>query len=208
MHRLSEGYIALTKETALKVSDAKTSQTHPLVVDQVAVPGIAGRIGMTLCPGRSDDQSFYGNRWRRDLATDLEAIRRLDPAMLITLNQPQEFKTLGVPDFEATVRASGLNWRHLPIPDGGVPGPDFEQAWREVGAEAREALRAGRLIVIHCRAGLGRTGTIAARLLVELGTTPKAAIAAVREARPHTIETAEQERHVRATVPIDPRPET
>ena len=184
------------------MNELKTSISHPLIVNEVQVPGTGGRIGMTLCPGRSDDQSIYGNHWRRDLAIDLEAIRALDPAMLITLNQPKEFKALGVADFEATVRASGLNWRHLPIPDGGVPGPDFEQAWREVGSVARDALRAGRLVVIHCRAGLGRTGTIAARLLVELGMPPKAAIAAVRAARPKTIETPEQERHVYEIVPI------
>ena len=190
------------------MSEFKTSLTHPLVVNEVVVPGTAGRIGMTLCPGRSDDQSIYGNRWRRDLIIDLEAIRRLEPEMLITLNQPFEFKALGVPDFQATVGASGLKWRHLPIPDGGVPGPDFEREWLKVGKEARHALRAGHLVVIHCRAGLGRTGMIAARLLVELGTAPKAAIAAVRGARPNAIETADQERHVQETVEIDPATET
>jgi ADP-ribosyl-[dinitrogen reductase] hydrolase len=97
----------------------------------------------------------------------------------------------------------GLNWRHLPIPDGGAPGPDFEHAWSEVGPAAREALRADRLIIIHCRAGLGTMGTIAARLLVELGMTPNKAIEAVRKARPSTIETPNQERHIHKTVAID-----
>ncbi|MGP6159710.1 MAG: cyclin-dependent kinase inhibitor 3 family protein [Vulcanimicrobiaceae bacterium] len=180
----------------------KTSLTHPLIVDEVAVSGTAGRIDMTLFPGRRDD--LNDNHWRRDLALDLEAIRRLDPSLLITLNEPHEFEILGVPDFEATLARSGLPWRHLPIPDGGVPRPDFERAWQHVGREAREALRAGGLIVIHCRAGLGRTGTIAARLLVELGTSPQSAIAAVRQARgPNMIETAAQVRHVLATRPID-----
>lgn len=177
---------------------AMTSITHPLRIDIVSVPGTSGRIGMTLCPGRSDDQSVNGNRWRRDLNADLEAIRSLDPFLLITLNESREFAGLGVPDFERTLAASGLPWRHLPIPDGGVPGDAFERAWETVGREAREGLRAGGLVVIHCRAGLGRTGTIAARLLVELGTPAKAAIAAVREARSlDAVETREQEAHVK-----------
>ncbi|MBL8705493.1 MAG: hypothetical protein JNM30_11640, partial [Rhodospirillales bacterium] len=50
--------------------------------------------------------------------------------------------------------------------------------------------------------GLGRTGMIGARLLVELGVAPDAAIAAIRKARPGSIETAEQEEHVRACKPI------
>jgi hypothetical protein len=180
------------------MNERKTSITDPLQVDIVNVPGTSGRIGMTLCPGRSDDQSVYGNHWRRDLVADLDAIRSLDPVLLITLNESNEFPGLGVPDFERVVAASDLPWRHLPIPDGGLPGPAFERAWKTVGREAREGLRAGGLVVIHCRAGLGRTGTIAARLLVELGpTSPEAAILAVREARSQHAVEPQQVSHVR-----------
>ncbi len=182
----------------------KTSETDPLKIDVVAVPGTGGRIGMTLFPGRCDDRSIYGNTWRRDLAADLDAIRRLDPALVITLNEAREFTLLGVPGFEQALAESGLPWRHLPIPDGGVPDRTFERAWAKTGREVRDALRAGRLVVIHCRAGLGRTGTIAARLLAELGTPQLAAIETVRTARgPHAVETRDQERHVLATQPVE-----
>lgn len=49
---------------------------------------------------------------------------------------------------------------------------------------------------MHCRAGLGRTGTVAARLLVEHGARPADAIALVRTVRPGSIETVEQESYV------------
>jgi ADP-ribosyl-[dinitrogen reductase] hydrolase len=49
---------------------------------------------------------------------------------------------------------------------------------------------------MHCYAGLGRTGTIAARLLVEHGMRPDVAIAQVRKIRPGSIETLEQEDYV------------
>ena len=45
--------------------------------------------------------------------------------------------------------------------------------------------------------GLGRTGMIAARILVEMGLSAELAIKSVREARPGTIETAAQEAYVR-----------
>ena len=64
-------------------------------------------------------------------------------------------------------------------------------------------------MVIHYRGGLGRTGTVAARLLVEFGMGPEEAIAAVRKARPGAIENAEQEDYVRRQkpmVPLAPRP--
>ena len=46
--------------------------------------------------------------------------------------------------------------------------------------------------------GLGRSGMIAARLLVELGEEPRAAIQRVRQVRPGAIETAAQEDYVLA----------
>ena len=44
--------------------------------------------------------------------------------------------------------------------------------------------------------GLGRAGTIGARLLIELGMEPTAAVRQVRAARPGAIETREQEKYV------------
>ena len=51
-------------------------------------------------------------------------------------------------------------------------------------------------MLLHCRGGIGRTGTIAARLLVEFGFKPADAIALVRRTRPGTIETSAQEQYV------------
>ena len=39
-------------------------------------------------------------------------------------------------------------------------------------------------VLVHCRGGLGRAGTIAARLLIELGVEPAKAIEDVRAVRP------------------------
>ena len=60
----------------------------------------------------------------------------------------------------------------------------------------RGALATGGRFAMHCYAGLGRTGTVAARLLVEHGMAPAEAIALVRKIRPGSIETDEQERYV------------
>jgi len=53
-------------------------------------------------------------------------------------------------------------------------------------------------VMVHCRGGFGRTGTVAARLLVERGLDPAAAMALVRHTRPGSIETSEQELYVLA----------
>ena len=60
----------------------------------------------------------------------------------------------------------------------------------------RNALLAGHRVLVHCRGGLGRAGTVAARLLVELGVPAVEAIRRVRAARPGAIETIEQQQYV------------
>jgi len=92
----------------------------------------------------------------------------------------------------------------LPIVDVSVPGPAFEATWGDAGGKLRATLRAGGSVLLHCLGGLGRTGTIAARLLVELGVPRDEAIADVRRARPGTIETSAQEHHVRGIRPVGP----
>ena len=71
------------------------------------------------------------------------------------------------------------------------------------GARLRERLRRGERVLVHCRGGLGRAGSVAARLLVEFGAAPNEAIRQVRVARPGAIETREQEQWVHAQQAVD-----
>ena len=59
----------------------------------------------------------------------------------------------------------------------------------------------GRKVLIHCRGGLGRSGMIAVRLLVEMGEKPADAIKQVRAARPGAIESSDQEKYVLGVMP-------
>ena len=61
-------------------------------------------------------------------------------------------------------------------------------------------LKRGENIVVHCRGGRGRSGLLAARLLVEMGVDPEAAILQVRAANPLAIETPVQEAHIRGLI--------
>jgi ADP-ribosyl-[dinitrogen reductase] hydrolase len=95
-----------------------------------------------------------------------------------------------------------MSWFHLPIADVRTPDDEFEQAWNSAGETLRSMLRNGLDVLVHCRGGLGRAGTITARLLVELGMEPLTAIAKAREVRPGAIETRDQERFVMNIRPV------
>jgi ADP-ribosyl-[dinitrogen reductase] hydrolase len=87
-------------------------------------------------------------------------------------------------------------WFHLPIVDGSIPDERFEGEWDLAGDELRSILPSGSDVLVHCCGGLGRAGTIAARLLIELGIEPATAIERARAVRPGAIETRAQEEHV------------
>lgn len=154
-------------------------------IDSLRISSSGGRIGLCACPGIE-----------RSLATDLGELRDWGARGLVSLIEDHEFAMLDVRSLPERVEALGMRWWHLPIRDMETPDEHFETRWRETGEELRELLGRGLAIAVHCRGGLGRTGMIAARLLVELGSEPAIAVASVREVRPGAIETAEQERFV------------
>ena len=94
------------------------------------------------------------------------------------------------------VQARSIAWHHLPIVDVQPPDARFKVQWQSVGRDLLAALAGGGRVFVHCRAGLGRAGTVAARLPVQLGVPARDAIRRVRRARPGAIETDSQHRYV------------
>jgi ADP-ribosyl-[dinitrogen reductase] hydrolase len=173
----------------------RTSLSHPLQIAAVAAGSEFGRVGITFCPGKYDRNALTGY-WDRDLAADLDVIRNWGAAAVVTLLERKELTQLRVERLGEEVLCRKMLWFHLPIVDVSIPDEQFEQQWDVAGEELRSILRRGRDVLVHCRGGLGRAGTIAARLLVELGMEPTKAITSVRAVRPGAIETREQEKFI------------
>jgi len=173
-----------------------------LQIDQVKTPN-GGVIGMCHCPGRRGVDGD-GHVWDRQLDHDLQVIKSWGSDAVITLLQRHEFEKLGVENLDRAVLATPMRWYHLPVADMSAPADEFHRAFKTVGAEILsylgvESEKTGK-IVVHCAAGLGRTGTVAASLLILCGMLPQPAIAAVRRARPGAIETSIQEKFVRDAI--------
>jgi protein-tyrosine phosphatase len=173
-----------------------------LRVDWVELPK-GGRIGMTHCPGRRG-RDGSGHVWQRDLESDLQDLLNEQVPLLVSLVEEREFETLGVPGLPMAA-ASRLAWHHLPIADMTIPGVPFFQRWDRSCSAVLQVLEAGGRVVLHCAAGLGRTGTIAAKLLTDcVGLSADEAIERIRQARPGTIETSAQEAFVRGPARLSP----
>lgn len=173
----------------------RTSETHPIRVDILQSDRFAGRIGMTFCPGKKQPDAMTG-AWDRNLPLDLKTIAALGATRLVSVIEQHELDQLSVSDMGQCVQDAELVWHHLPVIDTCAPAQPFEQAWESQGAELRRALTQGELIVIHCKGGLGRTGTLAAQLLMEFGEEVNSAIEQVRKVRHGAIETSVQENYL------------
>jgi hypothetical protein len=117
----------------------------------------------------------------------------------VNLTRPGE-----LPNY-SPVLPEGTWYFHLPIQDHGLP---VDQAYmRQILFALGGALAAGRCIYVHCRMGIGRTGTVLGCQLVEQGMTGEAALDALNRAWqqcarasrwPSIPETAAQRRFVSA----------
>ena len=99
---------------------------------------------------------------------------------VVSMLPREEAAELGV-DGEAEVCAAlGLRFRNHPIPDFSLPDlTAFGGLIEDMAARLAE----GGHIAVHCRAGIGRSGMVAAATLVRLGAEPGAALAEVSAAR-------------------------
>ena len=173
-----------------------TSENSPLRICPVSPGDGQGRIGITLCPGKTDPDGWSGP-WARDLDVDLDVVRDWGATAVVSLVEQEEIDDLQVGGLGEAVQDRHMEWWHRPTPDGMPPQPGFEEKWTEAGEAIRDRLRLGFDVLLHCKGGLGRAGTIAARLLVELGARRGDAIRRVRTARPGAIAHWDQEAYVK-----------
>ena len=122
--------------------------------------------------------------YHRPKNTDFPLFRELGCTHVVTLLKDSEFaERYGIFSAEA-----GLEWIWLPVPNGKYPQGKVHERLIQTMPILSQLLDNGKSILIHCSAGIHRTGTVAYALLRWRGMDSKQAMQTIRKTR---IETAE-----------------
>lgn len=100
------------------------------------------------------------------LAEEVQAWRAASVDVVVSLLESHEVRELELKAEQALCALQGMAFRAFPIPDRGTPSSLKEAA--DLLNELHTSLVEGKTVAIHCRAGIGRTGLVAAGLLHRL----------------------------------------
>jgi protein-tyrosine phosphatase len=125
---------------------------------EVDVAGIAdGRLLLHSMPGRYDP-----------LADAWSEVERTRVRVIVCL-APQDEIEKKSPEYAAAIEADEVPVGLRRYPIGDFEGPGSDEGFRELAQEVAASLRAGDGVLIHCGAGIGRTGMAAIAVLMALG---------------------------------------
>lgn len=150
--------------------------SHPFDLLPLDSQAAAGLI-FTPCPGTKGTS----------IAAALTTLQQAGATAVISLNPMSELESLQVADLGAQVNAHGLQWFHCPIEDDHAPLADFAIAWQQAGPRVHQLLDAGKTVAIHCKGGSGRTGLMAAQILLERGQAAESVKQSVQNLRPYAL---------------------
>jgi protein-tyrosine phosphatase len=120
-----------------------------------------------------------------------EEIKTGEIDLVFMLLEKQEYLVYTGRDLPEYYRSAGLEVVHEAVPDFGIP--ENQESWNKALHYAVDALADGRNILVHCLAGLGRTGTFLACLATDLtDRNAYEAVQWIRELIPGAVQTDEQ----------------
>lgn len=133
-------------------------------------PTARGRVWLSAMPGRLEPWPQF---LQEAQATGLQEVLCLNPLF--------EVQRLS-PAYAQAIQAGTLpfRWTHLPMQDFGLANE--LDGYRQAVDTLAATVQGGGVVLLHCAAGIGRTGTTAACLLKRLGWNAAASLQRVRDA--------------------------
>lgn len=181
------------------MNNVRTSESHPIHVHWVDATshGQPGKLGLTFASRKRGPGIVTNASWERSLDANLDRLRdHFQTSVLVSLMEDFEYQMLEIPSLFTEAEARGITVLRLPIVDTSTPKPEELEEVIALVQGIRRALSEGLNVVIHCRGGNGRTGTIAALVLTTYGHSPIRAIELTREAQPRAVENWRQHQYV------------
>ncbi len=117
----------------------------------------SGALVLTPCPGTKDV----------DLVTALTQLKQQGVEAIVTALGAQELASKGVSDLGEKAQKLGMKWFQIEIEDDCAPGAEFAAKWKQASPELHQVIDNGGKVAMHCMGGSGRTGLLAAHLLLE-----------------------------------------
>lgn len=119
-----------------------------------------------------------GGDW---LVDELTAASRNGIHVLVSLLEPAENTQLGLEHESIEAHQLGLDFYSFPIPDRSIPSS--VAPFLDLCQSLTAALESGKSVAIHCRQSVGRSGMLAAALLIGAGTPLPRALHAISNSR-------------------------
>ena len=117
----------------------------------------------------------------QDAASTIAALAQQGVRQVVSLLEPAEASALGLDAEAELVAAQSMAFVSFPIPDMGLPASlsDFAQLARDLYRQ----VDAGVNTLVHCRGGVGRSGLLAAAVLLHCGMDSRQACAQITRIR-------------------------
>ncbi len=122
---------------------------------------------------------------------EFTGIASLGITRVISLLEKHEEYSLGLEQESELCAKNAMAFLSYPIPDRGLPNSMNE--YLQLARKIHNDINRGSQVVIHCRAGIGRTGMVAAGVLLHNGYQPQTALARISEKRGVSVPDTDQQ---------------
>ena len=120
--------------------------------------------------------------YHRPRNADLPLLRKMGCTHIVTLLKESE----GAQKIGSAAQNAGLVWIWLPVPNGDFPTGEVHQRLVDALPQLSNLLDEGASLLIHCSAGIHRTGTVAYGLLRWRGESREKALDLISQMRDDT----------------------